>query len=608
MTELAPPKQQAQPHELGWFTTLLSMFSRTEHPAAADDDALIDMMDGDPSSMMDLFNVGADRQKKLQTFEEMDAHGLVASILDLYAEETTQPDYDKQKRVWIESSSKPMISAGEACLANIQIEERVTAIARRIAKYGDDFRRLIYAAGQGVLGWRAAKPADMTRIEDQYARLVGFKENAAKYRQQSRDVSWPWDYVHFRNLGKDPDDLYGTSMLEAMFRPWRQLALTEDAMLMFRLRRGPDRNAFMVNIGTMDSTESAQWMNTFKNKFRKAVFVDPASPNYRKQYDPLTPLEDVFLPVRDPDSVRIEPISGGGSTIADTYDLEYFRDAFFGSARVPKAYLGFEGEINAKATLIMQDVRFARGCKRLRTSTILGIRNTLDIHYTLSATAEDRDKYSLLKPENAYVVQMSPITYLDEFERLELVKLRFEIVEAQMRIAQDLQLDVRVWAAYILLNYAKLPEDLVVRLLTKIDQRPPQPQDAEQLEAQLTAKQLEVWNLLPKAKRAEILGSSKAPKVVGALTEAQAQQCAQMVHRMPGLRRIIGEIAFFHMDPDDFMLRAMQERQRDQSMMPPVCADGSVLKSELSDDSNVLQLAEDLKKLKPATKEAAGAT
>jgi hypothetical protein len=594
-----PPQTRAQPHRTGWFTNLLSQFQRTQHPAAAeldDDDFGMDLPDG-PNQVLDLLRMDADRKKRLSLFDEMDSFGLVSSVLDLYAEESTQPDYDKQRRVWIESSKSAMVKQGDLCLTNLQIEDRVTGIARRIAKYGDEFRRHIYEAGKGVLGWRSVNAGDITRIEDRYARLVGFKEDGKTYRQKSRTESWPWDYTHFRLLGKDKDDLYGTSMLEAMFRPWRQLALTEDSMLMYRLRRAPDRNAVFVNVGTMDPTEAAQWLNTYRKKFRKHEFVDPASSNYKKQYNPLTPLEDVFLAVRNGDEVRVETLSGSGN-IGEVYDLEYFRDAFFGSARVPKAYLGFEGEINAKATLIMQDVRFARGCKRLRSSVIQGIRNTLDIHFVLSGEpGSDANTYDPTKAENAYVVQMSPISYLDEFERLELVQLRFQILEAQMRVGTDLQLDTRVWASYILLNYAKLPEELVLRLLMKAE-KPVEPPEQAAFEQSLTPKSRELWEALPKQLRDQVLNRTPAPRQTFALSESEAREVAFMVHRDPKVRKVIGDICYLFAGPD---LSEAAQQQVDSSLVPPRTSAGKIV-SESVEDAAAKQLAEDLKELTEAAK------
>lgn len=592
MTELNAPHGQARanPHAMGWFFNLFRYYGRTSHAASAEMDldpyGSLDLPDYD-TSLEDMLKLTADRQKRINLFEEMDSFGLVESILDLYAEESTQPDYDKQRRVWIESANKAMVTQGDRALLNCQVEERIVPIARRMCKYGDEFKRLIYEGGKGVLAWKTAKTMGVRRIEDRYARLIGFKEERKKYRAGKRELSWPWDYIHFRLLGKSEDDLYGTSLLEAMFRPWRQLALTEDSLLMYRLRRAPDRNAFFVGVGNMEVPEAMKWLNTFRKKFRKHEHVDPASPAYTKQFNPLTPMEDVFLPVRDGDQVRIETLPGGGN-IGEIYDLEYFRDAFFGTARVPKAYLGFEGDINAKATLIQQDVRFARTAKRVRHSLIQGLRNLLDVHFMLSNQPDNPKKYDPTTKENAYLVQMSPISFLDEFERLELIQLRFQIVETMSRMAGDMQLDARVWATYILLNYAKLDEELVLKLINKT----PDAVSAGQFESSLTPKQRHKWMRMDEEAQAQILDmQGRQRDGFTQLADKEKIAIARAIHESPGLRKVVGDIAYFFEDKD---LHAESKQQVDQSLVPPKLPDGKILLSEDSDDQDAKDLKEDL--------------
>lgn len=460
------PEQEmlGQPHRQPAFWRLLGLFDRQARPQGLDPRAM-GTDDGAASveAYQALFRLGRERHRRYQVFEEMDTFGLVQSVLNTYAEECTQPDYDTGKSVWLDSVNDKLRGEGERCLLNLQMEDKVTPFTRRIGKYGDGMQRLLYGTGKGVLGWRPASAAKVSRVEDKYGRLVGFSETEQTYRGNSRKVSWPWDYVHGRLLGgKYEEDGYGFGLCEQMFRPWRQLTLGIDAMLMYRLRRMPERAMVQVNVGNMEEHEASEFTNTWRKRFRKHEFVDPANANYQKQYNPLTPLEDIFIPFFTNQEHRVDSLPGGGQ-VGEIYDIDFMVNEFFGSVGAPKAYFGFEGEINAKATLMQQDIRWARGCKRLRKATVYAIRQAVDIHLTLVDT-----QYDLTKKENAYVVQMSPISYLDEFERLELMELRYRIVEQVGRLAGDMQLDPRVWASYILLNFAKLPEDLVLKLIAKV--------------------------------------------------------------------------------------------------------------------------------------------
>jgi hypothetical protein len=581
--------KQAHPHQVGWFWRLLGLFQRQSHPLPAEDD------DSDEAEKLRRYmNLGRDRQEKYKTYDEMDNYDLVSSILDLYAEEATQKDYDKGRSVWIESKSGEIVRAGDECLKNIQCEDRVTPLCRRMCKYGDAIQRLIYQTGKGVLSWRYVKPEGIIRVEDKFQRLVGFKEQGKKYRGASvREVSWPWDYAHFRLMGKDEESGYGTSVLDAMFRPWRQMMLTEDAMLMYRLRRAPSRNVIFVDGRGQEQHEAAASLNAWRKRFRKTEFIDPASPNYRKQYNPLTPLEDIFiLEQSDDGKSRVEELAGGGE-VGDIFDLNHYRDKFFGAAKVPKAFMGYEGDINAKATLSAQDVRFARTIKRVQKAIVYGLRQTLDIHYALLPTDPTDMKFDLTKAENSYVVQMSPIAYLDEWERLELIQLRYQIIESMSRLAADMQLNAQAWAAYVLLNYAKLPEDLVLKLMAKTPESAVPP-----MMAGAVPPGMESWLGLAPDKFKTFMDDPKnrqqllesGPVGFSPLSSAEHVAIARIMHESAPLRKVVGDLAEYALDD-------VAARQTDQSLLPPT-ARGALLMDDFADDPEAKTLKEDLESLK----------
>ena len=581
-----------QPHKVGWFWRLLGLHNRQFRSTAVAMDVEGSPEDENLQKYMErMLLLGTERRERYKVFATMDTFDIVHAILDLYAEESTQRDYDKGKSIWIESKSNRMVKAGEECFRNVQAEDRIAQIARATARMGDEFRRTLYATGKGVLGWRHALAMKVHRVEDKYSRLIGFREDGQQFRGKlKRSVSWPWDYVHFRLMGNFDDATYGTSMLEALYRPWRQLILAEDAMLMYRLRRAPDRNMVLVDVGNMEESEAQQFLNKWRKKFRKYEFIDPASPNYRKQYNPLTPLEDIFLAMRRDNQTRIETLSGSGN-VGELYDLEHYRNKLFGVGRVPKAYMAFEGDINAKATLTQQDVRFARTCKRLQRAVIYGFRQLLEMHYSLLPTNPEDTAYDFNLPENAFMVQMTPISYLDEWERLELVELRYRIVESMSRLAADLKLNPKVWSLYILLNYAKLPEELVQKLMTVPPPPPPAPGAPTGIESLPPRLRNHILDL-PSEER-DVIMEGFGTEGYTELSYTEQRAIAQAVHQSPGLRRIIGNIAYYH--EDDLSEGALQ--QVDPGILPPTVA-GKAIGDDYVDDSEAKQLHEDMRSIK----------
>jgi hypothetical protein len=349
------------------------------------------------------------------------------------------------------------------------------------------------------------------------------EKGGESFRGKKHKVSWPWDYIHFRLLGSDDTSGIGTALLDNVFRPWRQTVMTEDAVLMLQLRRASDRNIVFVDVGDMEEHDAMSWVNVWRKKFRKAEFLDPASSQYRKQYNPMTPLEDIFFPIREGDGSRVEQLSGNGQ-IGDTMALDYFINKFFSGARIPKAYMGFEGEINAKATLSQQDVRFARTCKRVQRAIARGVRHGADIH--LSLLGEDgKPKYDLADKSNDYMVQMSAISSLDEADRVELIRMRNEITTGMADLASTLNLDPRVWATYILLNYAKLPEDTVLKLIAKTDVSPTGGGDPAADPVQQESIERE---------------RNKLREGFYPLSDKEKIECAKLIHASPMLRKIVG--------------------------------------------------------------------
>lgn len=602
---------KADPHSSSVFTRMMSMFGLTYHPVSAER-----AQDGDQRAAMeqaamqkwwsDQFTLSNDRKERHKIYKEMDTFPLVQSMLDVYAEEATQPDFDRGRRIWVEGASH-MQTAADECLRNVSADDEIPWVLRRTCKYGDAYQRLIYSTGKGVIGWKASPSDKVFRVDDAFGRLVGFREDGKKFRQLQRNVSWPWDYVHFRlqgarEQGDNESGLHGTSMLDAVFRPWRSMTLVEDSLLLFRLHRAPDRNVFYIDVGNLEEHEAMDYVNEWRKAMKKHEFVDPASSQYKKAFNPLLPIEDIFLPMRGNTTSRIESLSGSPDVQA-VYDLEHYVRSYFGAARIPKAYMGFEGEINSKATLQQQDVRFARTCKRVQRVGVYGIRQLLDIHFQLLRVNEETmTRYDFNRKENDYKVMMSPIAYLDEWERLELVQLRYQIVESMSRLAMDLQLNPRAWALYILKTYAKIPEDLIGKLIKRTTQAPGQPGMAappgggapapfEWVEHLVEDKVTGKKELVYRAEfRPEIIETMDPKEGYYELNPREERLLAEAVHNSPMLRKVIGDIAEYAQDDLAFA------QQSDPTLWPPTSSGAAV---DLENDTeDARQLREDLDKLR----------
>jgi hypothetical protein len=188
-----------------------------------------------------------------------------------------------------------------------------------------------------------------------------------------------FEIAHFRLLSDTNWLPYGKSMVENGRRLWKQLSLMEDAMLIHRIMRAPEKRVFKIDIGNIPPQEVDNYMQRIINKMKKVPFIDKNSGEYNLKYNMQNLTEDFFLPVRGGDSgTSIENISG--LDYAATDDIQYLKNKLFAALKIPKAYLGYDENVNGKATLAAEDVRFARTIERIQRTIISELSKIAIVH------------------------------------------------------------------------------------------------------------------------------------------------------------------------------------------------------------------------------------
>jgi hypothetical protein len=168
-------------------------------------------------------------------------------------------------------------------------------------------------------------------------------------------------------------------MIENGRRVWKQLQLMEDAMLIHRIMRAPEKRIFKIDIGNINPNEVDNYMQKIINKMKKTPFVDKNTGDYNLKYNIQNLTEDFFLPVRGGDSgTSIDNLSGLEYTAIE--DIDYLKAKLFAALKIPKAFLGYEEDVNGKATLAAQDVRFARTIERIQRIIISELHKIAIVH------------------------------------------------------------------------------------------------------------------------------------------------------------------------------------------------------------------------------------
>jgi hypothetical protein len=212
-------------------------------------------------------------------------------------------------------------------------------------------------------------------------------------------------------------------MIENGRRLWKQLSLMEDAMLIHRIMRAPEKRVFKIDIGNIPPTEVDNYMQRIINKMKKVPFIDRTTGDYNLKYNMQNLTEDFYLPVRGGDSgTSIDNLAG--LEYATIEDIDYLKNKLFAALKIPKAYLGYEENVNGKATLAAEDVRFARTIERIQRTLISELSKIAIVHlYSQGITDSEMTNFSLQLVNPSTIYEQEKVNLWSE----------------KIRLAQDIQ-------------------------------------------------------------------------------------------------------------------------------------------------------------------------
>ncbi len=360
------------------------------------------------------------RTERYVDFDQMEYTPEIASALDIYADEmTTYSSLTPMLKVECENEEIKAIL--ESLYSNVlNIEHNLFAWCRTMCKYGDFFLYLDLDDTLGITSVIGLPSQEMERLEGEDKS----NPNYVQYQWNSAGLTFEnWQVGHFRILGQDKYNPYGTSVLEPARRIWRQLTLLEDAMMAYRIVRSPERRAFYIDVGNIPPQDVEQYMQKVMTSMKRNQVVDADTGRVDLRYNPLSVEEDYFIPVRGNSSTKIESVQGGKYT-GDIDDVKYLRDKLFSALKVPAAYISSDGEkaVEDKTTLAQKDIRFARTIQRLQRSIITEIEKIGIVHlYTLGYRDEDLVGFTCTLNNPSKIAEM---------QELEHWKTRFDIAGA----------------------------------------------------------------------------------------------------------------------------------------------------------------------------------
>ena len=181
---------------------------------------------------------------------------------------------------------------------------------------------------------------------------------------------------------------FGQSILENIFKVYKQKELLEDAVLIYRVQRAPERRMFKIDVGNMPSHLAMAFVERIKNEIhqRRIPSVHGGSAIVDATYNPLSMNEDYFFPVTADGRGSSVEVLPGGQNLGEIDDLKYFNNRLARGLRVPSSYLPTGPDDNTTplsdgrvGTAMIQEFRFNQYCERLQKY----LSNKLDEEFKL---------------------------------------------------------------------------------------------------------------------------------------------------------------------------------------------------------------------------------
>ncbi len=419
-------------------------FNRVQKTGELETNSLIDRFNrvytNSPTSLygsQQNFNYQTLRPLLYSDYDAMDTDAIIASALDIVADESTLKN-DMGEVLAIKSADEDI----QKILYNLfydvlNIEFNLWPWIRNMCKYGDFFLKLEIAEKFGVYNVIPYTAYHIERIEGGINGEQLDSENATDVRYRfapdgvaASDYGYynvptndanpnaiifdNYEMAHFRLLTDMNFIPYGRSYIEPARKLFKQYALMEDAMLIHRIVRAPEKRIFYMNVGSIPPNEVDAFMEKTLGKLKRTPFVDEQTGEYNLKYNMQNILEDFYIPVRGNDqATKIENLNGLQWNGIE--DVEYLRNKLFAALKVPKAFMGYDENVEGKATLAAQDIRFARTIERIQRIVVSELYKIALVHlYTQGYRDEQLGNFELSLTNPSIIYDQERVALMKE--------------------------------------------------------------------------------------------------------------------------------------------------------------------------------------------------
>jgi len=365
------------------------------------------------------YSYQSSRMQLYTEYEAMDLDPIIGSALDVYADECTVKNVENDVLGIKTNNDKIQKILHNLFYDILNIEYNLWPWIRNACKYGDFYLYLDISPEVGIVNVTPMSSYEVVREEgydpeNPYAYRFTFQNTSYSPSADKKSYE-PYEVAHFRLLSDANYLPYGKSMIESARKVFKQLILMEDAMMLHRIMRAPERRLFYIDVGNIPPTEVDAHMKNIINTMKKTPYIDERTGDYNLKFNLMNMMEDFYLPVRGGESgTRIESLNGL-SNDGQIEDIEYLRNKMMSALKIPKAFLGYDEGVEGKSTLAAEDIRFARTIERIQRVFISELTKIAIVHlYSQGFTDAELVDFELQLTSPSIIYEKQKVELLNE--------------------------------------------------------------------------------------------------------------------------------------------------------------------------------------------------
>lgn len=375
------------------------------------------------AAILDQTNLQINRLERYKDYEQMDQTGEINLALDLYADEASLVDPERKHTLIIRARNRRLKKELEDLFFNtLRWDTYCRPTVRYLCKYGDcPFEIILDANRSGVSALKFMNVYNFTRIETRYGDLIGFFYMDAMWPKPM--FLHPWQVMHLRLTSfENLYHPYGRAVLDGGRKAYKQLRLMEDAALIYRITRAPEKRKFTIPVGLIPPKEVPEYMQMIARNFKRQRFYNPTTGSFDERYSPLIQEDDFFLPRRPDGTGPDVDVMPGAENLDQIKDIEYFKKKMIAPMKIPFARVGIGeggGEASEKS-LSQSHSEFAKSVQWIQREVATGLSKIAIAHLALRGYR--------IEDLRGFEIALTATSAMEELYRIETWSTRVQVM------------------------------------------------------------------------------------------------------------------------------------------------------------------------------------